>query len=152
MLSFCHSPLQGGIFCGPALSPSSGWCLPPCPPRSCPPTATPQTVRQPLTFLSPNGDYWLPLQRATGRLTKSGRRISSETQKAGSSSDGRGCRSHHVSHSLWRWGGIVGMGERPRSVLSLVVPRPTCRVFPVHGKALATVLAQLYLSAPPLGV
>ncbi|XP_065750014.1 formin-2 [Phocoena phocoena] len=70
-----------------------GWCLPPCPPRSCPPTATPQTVRQPLTFLSPNGDYWLPPQRATGRLTKSGRRISSETQKAGSSSDGRGWRT-----------------------------------------------------------
>ncbi|XP_029082014.1 formin-2 [Monodon monoceros] len=85
--------LGGGIFCGPALSPSSGWCLPPCPPRSCPPTAIPQTVRQPLTFLSPNGDYWLPPQRATGRLTKSGRRISSETQKAGSSSDGRGWRT-----------------------------------------------------------
>ncbi|XP_059952636.1 formin-2-like [Mesoplodon densirostris] len=44
-------------------------------------------------ILAPNGDYWLPSQRATGRLTKSGRRISSETRKAGSSSDGRGWRT-----------------------------------------------------------
>lgn len=29
---------------------------------------------------------------------------------------------------------------------------PTCRIFPVHSKALATVLPQLCLSAPPPGV
>ena len=151
-MSFCHSPLQGGIFCGPVLSPSSGWCPPPCPSRSCPPTATPQTVRQPLTFLSPHGDSWLRPQRATGLLTRSGRRISSETRKAGSSSDGRGCRSHHVSHSLWRREVFWGMGEGPRAALSRVVPRPTCRIFPRHGKALATVIPQLCLSASPPGV
>ncbi|XP_057592954.1 formin-2-like [Hippopotamus amphibius kiboko] len=74
----------------------------------------------------PNGGYQLPPQRAIGRSTTS-RRISNETQKAGASSHGRGCRAHHVAHSLWGQEVFRGMGEQTRAALARVVPRPACR-------------------------